>query len=88
MKSKMVPSETKRLSRVLRSYAEKYETASFIEGDPSWFIHQVSGKANQEVIQEVSDQQVPRQETGGTVVYGHPTYRTCVASLSLSMNWA
>ena len=49
MKSKMVPSETKRLSRVLRSYAEKYETASFIEGDPSWFIHQVSGKANQEV---------------------------------------
>lgn len=49
MKSKMVPGETKRLSRVLRSYAEKYETASFIEGDPSWFIHQVSGKANQEV---------------------------------------
>ena len=27
MKSKMVPGETKRLSRVLRSYAEKYETA-------------------------------------------------------------
>ena len=49
MKSKMVPSDTKRLSRVLRSYAEKYETASFIEGDPSWFMHQASGKANQEV---------------------------------------
>ena len=28
MKSKIVPSETKRLSRLLRSYAEKYETAS------------------------------------------------------------
>ena len=49
MKSKMVPSKTKRLSRELRSYAEKYETASFIEGDPSWFMHQASGKANQEV---------------------------------------
>ena len=49
MKSKMVPGETKRLSRVLRSYAEKYETAFFIEGDPSWFMHQASGKANQEV---------------------------------------
>ena len=49
MKSKIVPGETKRLSRLLRSYAEKYETASFIEGDPSWFMHQASGKANQEV---------------------------------------
>ena len=49
MKSKTVHSDTKRLSRVLRSYAEKYETASFIEGDPSWFMHQTSGKANQEV---------------------------------------
>ena len=49
MKSKMVAGETKRLSRVLRSYAEKYETAFFIEGDPSWFMHQASGKANQEV---------------------------------------
>ena len=45
----MVFSDAKRQSRVLRSYAEKYETASFIEGDPSWFMHQVSGKANQEV---------------------------------------
>ncbi len=32
----------------LRTYAEKYETASFINGDPSWFMHQVKGKANQE----------------------------------------
>ena len=45
----MVLSDAKRQSRVLRSYAEKYETASFIEGDPSWFMHQVSGKVNQEV---------------------------------------
>ena len=49
MKSKMAPGDTKRLSRVLCSYAEKYGTASFIEGDPSWFMHQASGKANQEV---------------------------------------
>lgn len=33
---------------LLRRYAEKYETASFIEGDPSWFMHQVKGAANQE----------------------------------------
>ncbi len=32
----------------LRKYAGKYETRSFIEGDPSWFMHQVKGAANQE----------------------------------------
>ena len=32
----------------LRKYADKYETISFIEGDPSWFMHQVRGAANQE----------------------------------------
>ncbi len=45
----MILGDDIRLSQVLRSYAEKYETASFIEGDPSWFMHQVSGKANKEV---------------------------------------
>ena len=32
----------------LRRYARRYETASFINGDPSWFMHQVEGAANQE----------------------------------------
>ncbi len=34
----------------LRLQADKYETAAFLEDDPSWFMHQVSGKANQEVM--------------------------------------
>ena len=34
----------------LRSYAERFETADFIVGDPSWFMHQVSGRDNQEVM--------------------------------------
>ncbi len=34
--------------KILTAYADRYETASFIEGDPSWFMHQVRGKANQE----------------------------------------
>ena len=33
---------------ILRRYADKYETPSFIEGDPSWFMHQVKGAENQE----------------------------------------
>ena len=32
----------------LRRYAEKYERPPFIEGDPSWFMHHVSGAKNQE----------------------------------------
>ena len=34
----------------LRKYAELYETADFLEGDPSWFMHQVTGSRNQEVM--------------------------------------
>lgn len=34
----------------LKQYAEEYETAEFINGDPSWFMHQVSGDKNQETI--------------------------------------
>ena len=34
---------------LLISYAAEYETDAFISGDPSWFMHQVSGKENQEV---------------------------------------
>ena len=33
---------------ILRRCAEKYERPSFIEGDPSWFMHQVKGAKNQE----------------------------------------
>ena len=32
----------------LRKYADRYETASFIEGDPSQFMHMVEGEANRE----------------------------------------
>lgn len=34
--------------KLLKAYAAKYERASFIEGDPSWFMHQVKGALNQE----------------------------------------
>ena len=40
-----VDSETK---RTLRRYASRYEAPGFIEGDPSWFMHQVAGDANRE----------------------------------------
>jgi uncharacterized protein (TIGR02757 family) len=35
---------------LLQRLAERYETADFIKGDPSWFMHQVSGAANQETL--------------------------------------
>lgn len=35
---------------LLRLYAERYETAEFINGDPSWFMHQVKGADNQETM--------------------------------------
>ena len=34
----------------LRQYAAEYETAHFLEGDPSWFMHQVKGTENQEAM--------------------------------------
>lgn len=34
----------------LRLYADRYETSDFINGDPSWFMHQVEGRANQEAM--------------------------------------
>ena len=34
----------------LRLWALKYERESFIEGDPSWFMHQVKGPENQEAM--------------------------------------
>ena len=41
----LVDTQTRRL---LLTYAKRYETASFLEGDPSWFMHQVEGDANRE----------------------------------------
>ena len=35
---------------MLIRYAERYETEDFINGDPSWFMHQVTGTANQEAM--------------------------------------
>ena len=35
---------------VLLKYAEKYETTQFLNGDPSWFMHQVAGRENQETM--------------------------------------
>lgn len=34
--------------RLLARYAERYETEDFLQGDPSWFMHQVAGDANRE----------------------------------------
>lgn len=35
---------------LLRQLADRYETADFIVGDPSWFMHQVSDAKDQEII--------------------------------------
>lgn len=34
----------------LTQFADQYETAEFLNGDPSWFMHQVSGRENQEAM--------------------------------------
>ena len=38
------------VKRLLRRYAAIYETADFLNGDPSWFMHQVEGAANREAM--------------------------------------
>lgn len=38
------------LKALLRRLADKYETEEFLQGDPSWFMHQVAGRENQEVM--------------------------------------
>lgn len=38
------------LQNMLREYAERYETAEFLNGDPSWFMHQVTGADNQATL--------------------------------------
>lgn len=37
-------------SELLHRLADKYETEAFIQGDPSWFMHQVEGPKNQETM--------------------------------------
>ena len=37
-------------ANLLRQYATQYETAEFLNGDPSWFMHQVAGVQNQEAM--------------------------------------
>ncbi len=41
----MISNETRKL---LIRLADRYETAEFITGDPSWWMHQVQGSRNQE----------------------------------------
>ena len=38
------------ISQTLAAYAQRYESEDFLHGDPSWFIHQVEGRDNQEVM--------------------------------------
>ncbi len=38
------------MKETLQHLAEKYETIDFIQGDPSWFMHQVEGYENKETI--------------------------------------
>lgn len=36
--------------KLLIDYADRFETKDFLEGDPSWFMHQVEGRLNQETM--------------------------------------
>lgn len=38
------------MEELLKEYARRYETERFLYGDPSWFMHQVEGKENQEIM--------------------------------------
>ena len=38
------------LEEQLRALACKYEKKEFLDGDPSWFMHQVEGDANKELL--------------------------------------
>jgi uncharacterized protein (TIGR02757 family) len=40
----------KSLKETLVRYANQYETEDFLNGDPSWFMHQVTGLRNQEIM--------------------------------------
>ena len=38
------------IATTLRNLADKYETKDFLNGDPSWFMHQVEGDKNKETM--------------------------------------
>lgn len=38
------------LNNLLKSLAFKYENKEFLDGDPSWFMHQVAGDTNKELL--------------------------------------
>lgn len=38
------------LCEKLTDYANRYENAAFLDGDPSWFMHQVEGVGNREMM--------------------------------------
>lgn len=38
------------IDSLLVEYAARYETADFLSADPSWFMHQVCGRRNQETL--------------------------------------
>lgn len=38
------------IRETLQHYAQKYETEDFLPADPSWFMHQVLGRRNQETV--------------------------------------
>ncbi|MBR1929319.1 MAG: TIGR02757 family protein [Paludibacteraceae bacterium] len=40
----------KNIINLLIQLADRYETQDFLQGDPSWFMHQVSGIENQETM--------------------------------------
>lgn len=48
MKNEIIVDEAMR--RRLADLAARYETAAFIEGDPSWWMHQVHGTGNREAV--------------------------------------
>lgn len=40
----------RKLNDLIKKLASEYEEANFLNGDPSWFMHQVEGEANQEML--------------------------------------
>ena len=45
-----IMNDKQRVDQLLAEYAARYETEDFLAGDPSWFMHQVDGRLNQETL--------------------------------------
>ena len=41
------------IATTLKTLADKYETKDFLNGDPSWFMHQVEGDKNKEIMRKM-----------------------------------